>query len=132
MDVARLCITGRMARVAATPLQRRAQANAPVAQYWLLSVSGRQHATGHYFPFPHIRLEVGLLPRLRLVVLGSAEAAQWELGHQTQLSHFGLSTTRLVTDNITSDDGAFSCDKTQCFRNYATLQFQQIGYTDIL
>ena len=131
MDVARLCITGPMARVAATPLQRRAQANAPVAQYWLLSVSGRQHATGHYFPFPHIRLEVGLLPRLRLVVLGSAEAAHWELGRETQLSHFGLSTTRLVTDNITSDD-AVSCDKTRCFRNYATPQFQQIGYTDIL
>ena len=76
---------------------------------------------------PPFSSEVGPLPRLRLEVWGSAEAPQaGPRGRQTHLSHFGLSTTRLVTDNITSDDGAFSCDRTRCFRNYATLQFQQI------
>jgi len=46
-----------------------------------------------------------------------------EPGRQTHLSHFGLSKTRLVTDNMTSDEG---CDKMGYFRNFASLQFQQI------
>jgi len=76
---------------------------------------------------PSLLIRSGTTPRLRLEVWGRAEAPPaGPPGRQTHLSHFGLSTTRLVTDNITSDDGAFSCDRTRCFRNYATLQFQQI------